>query len=368
MNYLIYSIVPEYQQGQIDILRLTDTKQQAIEFVNTLIYKLIVDEMGRLHYKKAFVDSIDDIKKMPNGFYVIREDDKITVYNKKVNHKKIGLLFATVFDEIVINKHIVYYIKSIPKEGNNLTESLIESFRITTNLNSNHSPSLAVEPTAIVAVGICEKPDKIEVIDAIDIISKSSIGEKLETSADQIISNENRPLDNNLLSTEKTNSNIESAILKPVHDYTCHAFISDTSMCYNPVFVSGQGYCDTCTQTSQERINNLKDDKIKHRRYVSLTISKCLTKMDYTFGRNNKLTMATTIYDFIAMNRWYAEKYRGFCHAVIERLKSFVDEVEPHELERFNPQKYLDYFCGENDLEFIKGINVDNLKAVIDNL
>jgi hypothetical protein len=58
MSYIIYSTLSTYQQGQVDIIKLVNTEQEGLSLINDIIVKIIIDNNGKLHLKKALVNSV----------------------------------------------------------------------------------------------------------------------------------------------------------------------------------------------------------------------------------------------------------------------------------------------------------------------
>jgi hypothetical protein len=341
MNYIIYSTLSTYQQGQVDILKLVNTEQEGISLINDIIVKIIIDNNGKLHLKKAFVNSVDDIsKEISVGLYVVSESNEITVYNKSIVKKRVGFIFSSHVDETLISKHITFYIKSIPKEGNFL-ESICESVRV--------------------------KKDVPAVIDAIEEMTKSPHESSIvEIEPDtkilvnpNVIENE-IPTNANVTKTEiPTSPVVEDAALYDLSqhkDYSCHVVVND-KLCHN-ISEECNGRCDT------HSIHPIFPTC--HRSKIVRTITPFFGQIAVSI-RDKKIDIISPLFDLIVMNIRTIDS-RGFNEAVIKKLQGLKTEMRVDELCIFNPQTYLDFFSGNDNLEFVKRIDKKRLEKAISEL
>lgn len=316
MNFLVYSVDPIQKEFQINALKTTQKNNLAINFIYDIITQLIIDNNGKKHLQKAFIESVDILNnsEYKSGYYIITENNiKFSVYNKKITTKiQNGWLSSVCIDEVTISLYMTYHIVELPI--NNDTNDTLS--KLTTSLMQS------------------------------SIISHNEHNEMENTTDDKIEKQEITP----------TVADIDL-------DYTCYK-IMDNKMCFK-LSTECNGYCDEHNQLNN---TNLITDKIVHKNCVIRTEKKFLNEIEDTCGRLNKVKTLKNHFDFLSLNRKFVKNHFNFNEVVISKLVEFNDILTKDERLIFDPVKYINFFNNPVDLEFMKAIDIDQLQNHITTL
>lgn len=308
MSFLVYAINPKTFNGQIEVIKVTQTEHEATDLLNSIIMDLIIDINGKMHIPNAFVDSVDVIKNIDliDGYYVVRKDNRYTVYNRITIKKNVGWIYDAFTETIDVVENITYYIVSISgDEISDLTNSLMKS-------------------------NILEPNNEITNINSIKDGQKEEI--------------------------KKTE------IKEEIKYYVCHKLV-DGKQCYNQSTLCN-GYCDI-HQPEDEKV--ITSEKSLHTVYVIEIISKFIKLNEKTSERLNKIKYLKPNFDFIVINKWFVDDSQPFKRAVIAKLTVFNNTMTDEEKLVFNPQKYLDYF-NDTDSTLLSEIDVKELESFVNTL
>ncbi len=333
MNFLVYSVEPTQTNGQINILKTTQTDVLAMEFIKNDIEQLVMDNNGKEHLQKIFIDSIDVLNNTDykTGYYIIEKSNtEYYVYSKNVS-KKIynGWAYSSYVDEVSILLHKTYFIAPFP-------------------INDKHDV-------------ICGLPinDKHDVICGLPINDKHDVICGLTNSLQQ---------SNIIDSVDKQEKNKEIIITQPSVttdlDYTCYK-ITDHKMCFN-LSLQCNGYCNE--HQSIDKNLNLIHDKSNHLAYLTKIEQKLLNEIENTRYRSNKINIVMHNFDLLVLNREFVDNYIKFKTILLLKLEELNDDIQIHEKNIFDPIKYFNFFKNPIDLEFMKSININKLQEHINTL
>jgi len=391
MSYLLYSTLPSYSRGQIDIIEVTESEEAAKIIINTAIRDFIFKGDQEKQIDDLLAESLGDIKEKPDGFYVLNS----TIYQKRTVSRA-SWIWSRVVNEVFVDPCIHFHIKEIPKKVN-LAETLSKSLVISEPIEEI---KLVPQEVKLLSIMRTETNDQLpttqellseitrrnqdnqDMISACNKITTRFTGLYLVTSdGTKMTIREGDTLENNmpcsrphLVLSDGTKlpllHSVEAPIENPIEEpqktigyFGCLADTQDGKMCYG-ICEKGSGYCDEHKPKEIDPVATYKDRK-KRERYVHELLNKLIKRNDLAQGKVNKLCTIRELFDFVAFNGNLFDKLK---QTIISKLEEFQPQVTPEQLQYLDIQKYLDFFKGPVDLNFIKSININEIENIVNSL
>lgn len=380
MSFLIYSTTPE-NTDQIKVINIAEDEQSANEILRGIIISFIIDMNGRLHLKKAFVESLDVInnKSTEAGWYVVKDSSNVAIYNKTVTKEKSAGWFTDSFVSIVnVTLYKKYFITSIPKHdmidlANSLMMSTVnpkdesnEEVKLNVELNIQFKDEQTNESVTEVVTEPVNEPTTEPITEPTPEPANESVNEPTPESTIEPA---------NESTTEPSKSDIEAAsewATTPTDeskflDYACHKLVNG-KQCYN-LSTLRNGYCSVHQpiEFSDEFSEQYDMNMVSHKVYVTSIVRKLTNLNETTFGRLPKIYGMKKLFDFLTLNRWFVELNENFREAFLNKLIQFERDVteSEKEMQKYYPQEYLDHFNDKNP-DLIHKIDLNALKQYID--